>query len=73
MLSVVRLLVALEMLLLPAWAGVMCVRRAARESAGHGSPRRPISAAVAARVVARLPSRGVEPASTRHGWASRPD
>ena len=37
MLSVVRLLVALEMLLLPAWAGVMCVRRAARESAGHGT------------------------------------
>jgi len=36
-LSVVRLLVALEMLLLPAWAGVMCVRRAARESAGHGT------------------------------------
>ena len=37
MLSAVRLLVALEMLLLPAWAGVMCVRRAARESAGHGT------------------------------------
>lgn len=37
MLSVVRLLVALEMLLLPAWAGVMGVRRAARKSAGHGT------------------------------------
>ena len=36
MLSAVRLLVALEMLLLPAWAGVMCVRRAAMESRGLG-------------------------------------
>jgi hypothetical protein len=35
-LSAVRLLVALEMLLLPAWAGVMCVRRAAMESRGLG-------------------------------------
>ena len=54
MLSVVRLLVALEMLLLPAWAGVMCVRRAARESAGHGSPRRPREALGLRSAVGRL-------------------
>ena len=46
MLSAVGLLVALEMLLLPVWAGVMCVRRAAAEPAPEdrgeqpGIPRR---------------------------------
>ena len=65
MLSAVGLLVALEMLLLPAWAGVMCVRRAARESAGHpgtatsravagGSPRRPREALGLRSAVGRL-------------------
>jgi len=54
LLSAVGLLVALEMLLLPAWAGVMCVRRAARESAGHGSPRRPREALGLRSAVGRL-------------------
>jgi len=65
LLSAVGLLVALEMLLLPAWAGVMCVRRAARESAGHGSAvgrlgRAAVAVAAVAMVVlaASLPPEG---------------